>query len=164
MILCIYYLNAILPLKLSRYKYFFAPPLYCFHLMLQRWISCLLSDTWKHAKVNKKCWEKAMNCLISPTALCSEHLRHHLPLLWWKLHAIGPQNLALAPRLLNIKQFPLQSCWSLHPHVNESFTSKRSFVSMCVCNVSFQSLICRFCSKHKAHRKLRPWVWISQWC
>lgn len=116
-----------------------------------------------HVKVNKTYWEKAMNCLISPTAPCSEHLRHRLPLLWWKLHAIGPQDLALAPRLLNITQLPLQSCWSLHPHVNESFTSKRSFVCMHVCNVSFQSLICSFCSKHKAHSKHRPWVWISQW-
>lgn len=84
-----------------------------------------------------------MKRLIPPPAQCSEHLRDHLPLLWWKLHAIGPQELAVSPRLLNMKQLPLQSCWSLHPHTNESFTSKES---VCVRERArgkvWESLIC----------------------
>lgn len=109
-----------------------------------------------------------MKCPISPPARCSEHLRHHLPLLWWKLHAIGPQDLALSPRFLNMKQLPLQSCWSLHPHSNESFTSKKSCVCVCLCveGKVWKSLICSLYPELKAHyvnsnyeRETPEWCW-----
>lgn len=80
--------------------------------------------------------------------LCEiQALRCRLPLLWRNLHAVRPQDVALAPRLWNLKQPPLQWCWSLHPHTNESFSSRSGFVHMRV--FVWKRRICSWCSELK---------------